>query len=138
METIEKTGKQKRQERNAQLNATFRESKKNAKKRRAIEKFDKRFNIHNMQALFFTPCIYFLKCNNQVVYIGETKSAMTRISQHIADNVKIFDSVSFEPFEGSDMERKEEEADLIRRIKPIYNIVHNTQEVTILTKPLRI
>lgn len=49
---------------------------------------------------------------------------MQRITQHINDNIKIFDSFSFTIFKGSDMERRHEEADLISRIKPFYNIAH--------------
>ena len=49
---------------------------------------------------------------------------MSRISQHINENVKIFDSFTFEKFEGSEKERKYEESILINSIKPFYNVNH--------------
>jgi hypothetical protein len=49
---------------------------------------------------------------------------MQRITAHINENTKIFDSMSFEIFEGSDKERKHYESTLINSIKPIYNVKH--------------
>lgn len=119
-----KTPKQLRQERRSQVQAMLRDAKKASKTRKIIERLDNRYVVNSVQPLWFKPCVYFLKFNHQVVYIGETKSLMNRISQHINENVKIFDSFTFEIFEGSDMERKQYEADLIQGIKPHYNIIH--------------
>jgi excinuclease UvrABC nuclease subunit len=78
-----------------------------------------------VEELFFKPCIYFLKVNNDVVYIGQTESLMNRISQHINENVKIFTHFDCLFFEGSFKQRLFEEKRLIRKYKPLYNVIHN-------------
>ena len=81
-------------------------------------------HIH-VEDLFFKSVIYFLYCNDEIVYVGQTESLMTRISQHIQENTKIFTSFKFIYFEGSEKERLLKEKEFIKQIKPIYNIVHN-------------
>lgn len=122
--TTHKTPRQIRSERKAHEKAMLRNAKKASKNRKIIERLDNRYVVNNISTLYFKPCVYFLKYNYQVVYIGETTSLMNRISQHINENVKIFDSFSFEVFNGSDAERKAYEAELINGIKPFYNKVH--------------
>lgn len=100
------------------------QARKLSRTQRLIERLEKRYHVANIETLFFKPCIYFLKAKGNVVYIGETTSIMTRISQHLQENTKIFDSFTFEVFDGTTAERKFEESDLINRIKPFYNICH--------------
>lgn len=100
--------------------------KKEARLKKLVDQWENTYTVKSMGLLFFRPCIYFLKHNNVVVYVGETKSLMNRITQHINEGSKIFDSFSFQVYQGSDFERKNEEARLISAIKPRYNIVHNS------------
>lgn len=96
-----------------------------AKKLKKEKQREERTHVGNLEELYFKPCIYFLKYNNNIVYIGETTSLMNRISQHINECVKVFDTFSYEVFDGTTKERKHKESVLIRRLKPHYNIVHN-------------
>ena len=82
-------------------------------------------NSFSVKDLFFTPVIYFLECNNTVVYVGQTTSLMTRMSQHIQENTKVFTSFKFIVFKGSDKQRLQKEKQFIKDIKPIYNVTHN-------------
>lgn len=107
-----------------ELRKRYVKAKKISRTQRIVEKLENRYHVSNMETIFFTPCIYFLKAKGHVVYIGETTSIMTRISQHIQENTKVFDSFAFEIFNGSAAERKFEESDLINKIKPFYNINH--------------
>jgi excinuclease UvrABC nuclease subunit len=122
--TFEKAQSNRNKQRRKKLESEFRGSKKDARMRKLIERNENRYNIHGIEKLFFKPCIYFLKMNQQTVYIGETTSLMQRITSHINENTKIFDSLSFEVFDGSEAERKAYEAELINRIKPFYNKAH--------------
>jgi NADPH:quinone reductase-like Zn-dependent oxidoreductase len=94
------------------------------KKEKLNAKKENRYSINNIETLYFTPCIYFLKCKGNIVYIGETESVMTRVGQHLQENTKIFDSFTFEVFEGSRMQRKRAEANLINKFQPFYNKAH--------------
>jgi len=47
------------------------------------------------ELFFFSPVIYFLMCNGEVVYVGQSTCLMARISQHIQENTKIFTSFKF-------------------------------------------
>jgi len=118
------TGSELRRREKVEQRAEIRAAKKAAKHRGVIKRLNGRYNAYDLNVLYFKPCIYFLKCKGTLVYIGETTSVMQRISQHIVENVKVFDSFSFEIFEGSTAERKAEEASLINSIKPFYNKVH--------------
>jgi len=100
-------------------------AKKKGRLQKIIKRFESTYTVNNLETLYFRPCIYFLKCRHEIVYIGETTSVMSRITQHIQDNVKIFDSFSFEVYKGSEKERKAEEARLIKKVKPFYNKIHN-------------
>lgn len=99
-------------------------AKSYARTSRIISKIENTVHVGDLDFLFFKAGIYSLKCNGKVVYIGETISLMTRISQHISENTKIFNSISFEIFEGSDKERKHKERSMIKRLKPFYNKTH--------------
>jgi hypothetical protein len=79
----------------------------------------------NIEQLFFVSVIYFLYCKEEVVYVGQTTSLMTRISQHVQENTKIFTSFKFIIFNGSEKERLQKEMEFIKQIKPVYNIAHN-------------
>lgn len=127
VKTFDKEQSRRLREKRKKLEAQYKGSKREAKMRRAIEKHENRYNIFNIEPLFFKPCVYFLKYNHTVVYIGETTNLMQRITAHINDNTKIFDSLSFEVFNGSVAERKAYEAEMINALKPVYN-VHHTQE----------
>lgn len=122
--TFDKEQSRRLREKRKTLEAKFKGSKKEARMRRIIEKNERRYNIFNIEPLFFKPCVYFLKFNHNVVYIGETTNLMQRITAHINDNTKIFDSLSFEVFYGSDAERRAYEAEMINALKPVYNIQH--------------
>ncbi len=79
----------------------------------------------SVEPLFFTPVIYFLECNEQVVYVGQTTSLMTRITQHIQENTIVFTTFKYIVFKGSDKERLLQGKKFIKQIKPIYNVTHN-------------
>ena len=109
---------------NSELRNRYVKAKKISRTQRLVVKLENRYHVSNMETIFFTPCIYFLKAKGHVVYIGETTSVMTRISQHLQENTKIFDSFTFEIFNGSTAQRKYEESKLIKSIKPFYNVCH--------------
>jgi hypothetical protein len=95
------------------------------KKKSALKKRrENQYAVSNVKELFYSPCIYFLYFGGKIVYIGETISLMQRISQHVNDGVKEFDSFTFEVIEGSGVQRKHRESCLIRKHKPKYNKVH--------------
>jgi hypothetical protein len=106
------------------------EAKRRSKQRKLIRKHENSFHVFSddFHLLAKTSCIYFLRQKNKIVYIGETTSFLTRVSQHFNEAAKIFDNVSFEIFSGSTKERKAYEKVLIQRHKPLYNIVHNIKK----------
>lgn len=66
------------------------------------------------------PGVYFLCQNNKVVYVGQSTNPSVRIVQHQAD--KKFDRVFLIPT--NDLDNVEYE--YIKKLKPKYNITHNT------------
>lgn len=80
---------------------------------------------YHFKMTFCNPVIYYLIKEREVVYVGETTSLMSRISDHYREGKKDFDSFRFVPFEGTDFERKQKEREEIMFHKPKYNIVHN-------------
>lgn len=85
-----------------------------------------KFSENQVEKMFNRSVIYFLIKENEVVYVGETTSLMTRISQHYNEGKKDFDSFRFVLFEGTDTERKQKEREEILFHKPKYNYLHNT------------
>ena len=72
------------------------------------------------------PHIYFLICENEIVYIGQTRELFTRLTVHYKDPKKIFDSyTSFDitkpPFE-SKYTLDAIEAYFILKFQPKYNL----------------
>lgn len=90
-----------------------------------IEEFTSSCTKFSVEELFATPVIYFLQHNDNVVYVGQSESLMTRISQHFAENTKIFTSFSFIPFKGSYKQRLNAEKKYIKHLCPFYNKAHN-------------
>lgn len=71
--------------------------------------------------------IYFLRYSGNIVYVGQSKCIMSRIVKHNEEKKKLFDSYTWKPFYGSDMQRKCYEKKLIKQLNPKYNVVHNTK-----------
>jgi len=72
--------------------------------------------------------IYFLYKNNKVVYIGKSdENVMSRICDHFKEGVKDFDSFSIKKRNVSKAKLDKIESSLIKRLKPKYNIVHNSR-----------
>jgi predicted GIY-YIG superfamily endonuclease len=117
--------KHKKSDISKQLKSKLNSAKINMQKRKIISHYEDSYFLPNIERVYFKPCIYFLHCRNEVVYVGETKSLLSRITQHINENTKIFNAVSFRVYEGNDKERRMEEKKLIELMKPYYNIVHN-------------
>lgn len=79
----------------------------------------------NRFEVFGIKGIYFLFREGKLLYIGESECITTRISQHIMDGVKNFDSYKILPFDGIASERKKLEKKLIKKHAPLLNVVHN-------------
>lgn len=77
-------------------------------------------DLNNLDEMIYSPVIYYLYDNKEIVYIGETTNLMYRIGQH--SKTKIFDKVSYFVSVESNKQRKSIEASLIRKHKPKYNI----------------
>lgn len=109
---------------------TLEEAKRRSIKRKLIRKYENTHHIFSddFSVLAKKSCIYFLRKKNKIVYIGETTSFLTRLSQHFNEGVKDFDNVSFEAFNGSTKQRRTYEKNLIQMHKPLYNIVHNKKK----------
>jgi len=67
--------------------------------------------------------IYFLRYCGNIVYVGESTCIMSRLVQHQKEGKKVFDSWTWKYFNGSDMQRKAHEKNLIKTLKPKYNDV---------------
>jgi hypothetical protein len=52
---------------------------------------------------------------------------MSRLVQHQKEGKKVFDSWTWKHFNGSGLQRKAHEKNLIKKLKPKYNEVHNTK-----------
>lgn len=63
--------------------------------------------------------IYFLFRGDEVVYIGQSIAVLGRVSQHVKEEVKIFDSYAFVEYDYRDLDRVE--AFLIGKFDPEYN-----------------
>jgi len=76
---------------------------------------------------FFTKGIYKLYFNGKVVYVGmSTNNCMNRVNNHWNDNKKIFDSFDINPLPNlSNKQLAKKEKSLIKKYKPVFNIVHN-------------
>lgn len=78
--------------------------------------------VGNLPTMEIEPpirAIYFLLHRNRVVYIGQTLNLVSRISQHIAAERKVFDEVRYMAMPSGNMNLVERE--LITRLKPKYN-----------------
>lgn len=67
-----------------------------------------------------TSGVYILYKNNNIVYVGESANILSRIGEHIRENMKDFDE--FEYFELNEEDRMDLEAFIIRVMKPKYNM----------------
>lgn len=71
-------------------------------------------------------CVYVLYNEEKAVYVGMSKNNMFgRIGQHAIDEDKDFDSFTYTEIEEGDA--LVEEKKMIRKLKPKYNITHNSQ-----------
>ena len=106
-------------------NKRIKAAKKIMKTNRLIKSIENTHDVsvENTTLMCLTSCIYFLKLSGKIVYVGETTCLIGRIAQHMKSK-KIFDSFSFEAFNGSDKERKHKEKLLIKKFQPKYNVVH--------------
>ncbi|MFA7287604.1 MAG: GIY-YIG nuclease family protein [Melioribacteraceae bacterium] len=93
----------------------------------SIRNFNDNPDFAKIDALSFFGIsgIYFLYKNNQLVYIGESRCIISRVSRHYEENTKQFDKFTFSVFTGTSDARKRKEKALIRRFKPKYNNTHN-------------
>lgn len=85
------------------------------------------FNSKYFKDYFDSPCIYYLYCRDNIVYIGQTERLMPRIVDHFRSN-KLFTRFSF--FSCSHISKQQRQAfelRLIRRHKPHYNKVGNDE-----------
>lgn len=91
------------------------------------QEFEEREDVVQFKSklIFGIAGIYFLRHNGRIVYIGESDCVMTRVSNHISDGVKEFDTFTFQSFNGSKFARKDKESYLIKKYQPKYNMVHN-------------
>ncbi len=120
-EQREKIREQKRLKIHADKEARIQQSKQ------AREDFENREDIIEFKRhlIFDLAGIYFLKHHGRIVYIGESECVLSRISEHIKDGVKEFDTFTFSVFGGTKFARKDKEATLIKRFQPKYNLTHN-------------
>ena len=77
-------------------------------------------------------CIYFLKMNDEIVYIGKTVNIFKRLSSHVQERKKIFNNIDILVCDKSEMDALEIE--LIKKHKPKYNIVNNSDNNAELTQ----
>lgn len=85
------------------------------------------FNSSYFQDYFNSPCIYYLYCNDTIVYIGQTERLMPRIVAHF-NSKKLFTRFSF--FSCSHVSKQQRidfELRLINKHKPYYNIIGNNE-----------
>jgi hypothetical protein len=68
--------------------------------------------------------VYFLLQGYTVVYVGESSCIFTRLSQHYKEGLKDFEFFYYKQIEGEE-KRKKEEKRWIKKLRPIYNSVHN-------------
>jgi len=87
-------------------------------------KLFKNSNKLNLEA-FNSGCIYMLYNDNELVYIGETVCFISRLSQHIQEGKKEFDSFKIRYYIENDRCRKNTEKRMIKKFKPKYNLIHN-------------
>jgi hypothetical protein len=76
------------------------------------------------------PCIYFLVLENEVIYVGQSRTLPRRIRQHlmgVKGEKKVFDRVYFLPTEGSKLD--ELEAFYIAELHPRLNIMQPQKSV---------
>jgi len=66
-----------------------------------------------------TSGIYFLHLDGEVVYVGKAVHMRRRIGQHLADDAKVFDAVSFVRCEVEQLDTMERR--YIRHLLPRYN-----------------
>jgi|TARA_R110000803_G_scaffold184984_1_gene247317 predicted GIY-YIG superfamily endonuclease len=74
---------------------------------------------------FNTGCIYFLYNKGKLVYIGQTDMFARRLSQHISENKKKFDSFKIRYHIENVNVRENTEKRLIKKYHPKYNKIHN-------------
>lgn len=74
---------------------------------------------------FNSGCIYMLYNLGEVVYIGETECFARRLSEHIKDGIKKFDSFKIRYYIENSEIRKNYEVRMIKKYNPIYNTLHN-------------
>jgi hypothetical protein len=98
------------------------------KKQTKLEKYRNRVeNNRYYSNTMFVRGLYKLYYNNQVVYVGMSKTnVFNRITDHFNDEDKIFDSFSFKSYlDLSDRALEQIEADVIKKLRPKYNKTHN-------------
>lgn len=72
------------------------------------------------QAVAREYAVYFLCRQGKVIYVGQARSVMRRISDHLDENCKDFDAVWWLPCESRELDRVERE--WIHRLKPHANV----------------
>lgn len=83
------------------------------------------FNSAYFKDYFDSPCIYYLYCKEEIVYIGQTERLMPRIVDHF-NSKKLFTRFSFfSCAHVSKQQRLAFELRLIKRHKPHYNMIGN-------------
>ena len=64
-------------------------------------------------------CVYFLWDEDSIVYVGQSKLAVARVSQHLLEGKKRFDAVSVLPVKMNNLDRLEHQ--YIKKYAPKYN-----------------
>ena len=85
------------------------------------------FNSKYFKDYFDSSCIYYLYCNENIVYIGQTERLMPRVVDHFRSN-KLFTRFSF--FSCAHVSRQQRlafELRLIKKHKPHYNMIGNNE-----------
>lgn len=79
----------------------------------------------SIDTYFGIPGVYFLFKDEELVYIGESQCIFTRISQHIKEDKKQFDSFRYTKMGTGEEHRKKVERNLIKKYRPKLNFQHN-------------
>ena len=94
-----------------------------------LEEFRLQLNKNNKSRSMWSvrslrkPCVYRLWKDNEVVYVGQTKSLIKRIAQHL--DSKDFDRFEIYAVMTNEAIRLNIERRLIQETKPIYNKQHS-------------
>lgn len=73
--------------------------------------------------------IYFFKLKGVVIYVGKSKDAFGRVTQQKGNFNGMYDDIKFLPYPENELDEREKM--WIKYLKPIDNVVHNREKVTV-------